>query len=347
MDWARRIVVNEGELVTEIESEDGIASYFPLMDLGKLGLPDVRPAVRKKFEVKFEDFSLCDAQQYRSIFGAKEAAEEGAHQVFEVVRDGKRYLVPALALMRALFRPTFKLLPQMFVPSALERVCRLEKVDDELKVVVDAQWATTPDPGRTREWAGPLSWMMLHPSARRMADSVHQHAMSGRIAIDLPDGDVELVFYGVQNGLDIAVTSIRVLSVFPWDKPDLPFVNERHQVDFINRKWAEGRNLREVLSTFIPLRADGSYELTDSEWAAIRPLLDGQRKRQRHYLHCQRALFNSVLGKLHTGTSWKKFKYTVGDWQTAATAYRSWRIRGTYEAAISTLRDMRTLGFCR
>jgi hypothetical protein len=298
--------------------------------------------VRRTLKVNFSDFASCDPREYPARFGGL-TLDEGVskHQVFEVLKEGQRFLVPALALMRALFRPASKLLVNMFAPNALERTCWLDNSDGEVRLVVDANWATSSAAERNSAWEGPLGWMTMHPSARRMADSVHRHAMSGSIALDLPDGQAEVVLAGMQSASAVAVTEVRILTVFPGDVPDVQDASVTSALDFMNRGWAKGRTIQQALSAEVPLSVSRNPQVTDDEWAILGPLLEGQRKKAKPYLHCQRKLFNGVLGKLTSGKAWQSCTYEVGDWRNAATAHRTWKLRGTLEQALQVLREMR------
>jgi transposase len=343
MDWARRLVVSGGELVVEVASANGTTHLLGLAELYRRGLPGGEKVVRQTLTVNFADFVPCNAREYAVHFGIPVAGESvGGHQVFEVQHKGQRFLVPALALMRALFRPASKLLANMFAPSALERTCHIDSSQDDARIVIDARWATRAQERQNSDWVGPLSWMMLHPSARRMADSVHRHAMGGCLGVDLPHGQVEVVLAGVHSPSAVMATEVRLLSVVPADAPEQTVVCLSHQVSFINRDWARGRNVRMAISTEVPLHKDGSICLTDAEWAVVGPMLEGQRSKPRPYEHCQRSLFEGVLTKLATGKCWRLSPYAVGDWRNAATSYRRWKTRGTFAAALEALRTMRS-----
>lgn len=342
MDWARKIRVSDGELMAEIEVGDGRLDLTALTELAKRGTPALHPTVRKQLNVRFEDFVHCSSHEYITQFGKSEAERhEDYHRVYRVLSGGKCYLVPALVMLRALFRPNSTLLPLMFAPNALERTCRLDCSGEEVHVIVDAPWTNGHDARGRSDWETPLRWMMLHPSARRMADSVHQHAMSGRIAVDLPEGNLEVVFAGVQGASAVLVTEVRILAVTPLDMPDLPVVTWAPRFEYVNRSWAVGRNLRESVSADVPLRVDGTHELTDEEWIVIGPLLVGQYKKHPTFQHCQRKLLDGILGKLATGKSWRESSYKVGDWRNAATSYRRWTSSGTFSEAMQALRSMR------
>src|SRR5690606_3844573 len=132
--------------------------------------------------------------------------------------------------------------------NALERTCTLGWSGKEVQVIVDAPWATGAHAKRRADCEAPLRWMMLHPSARMMAASVHMHAMSGRIAIDLAEGTAEVVFAGIQGPSAVLVTEVRMLSITPSDALDLPAATWAVRIDYVNRSWAKGRNLRETVS---------------------------------------------------------------------------------------------------
>jgi len=342
MEWARGIVVRGGELWAEVESTNGATGLVALTELYRRGLPTVDKTVRRTVTVNFRDFSPCDARKYTDYFGIEMTkGEAGGHQVFEVQHDGKTYLVPALALMRALFRPTPNLLHEMFGPSALERTLWLDYSNRSADIVVDAKWATSSVKERHSNWQGPLRWMASHRTARRMADSVHRNAMAGRLALNLADCEAEIVLSGSQGPNAVLVTEARILSITPSEHPDLPVVGCEHRIAFLDRDWAKGRNLNKRVSTPVPSHVDGTLELTDDEWSAIGPLLAGARRRAYSYELCQRSLFDGVLRKLATGETWRKSTYKVGDWRNAATTHRTWTRRGTFEQALKVLQDMR------
>lgn len=341
MDWTHKIVVKDGRLLAECESEGG-RHVVGLAELYRYGLPTGGAMVRHTVKVNFADFVPCEHTEYLAHFGAP--STEGpvcAHQVYEVGSNGQRFLVPALALMRAMFKPSIKLLGEMFAPNALERTCRLCQSGDTVQVIVDTKWAKQAAQASRSNCEVPLGWMMTHPSARNMADSVHRHAMSGRLAIDLPAGHAELVLTGVQGATSTAVTKVKILTIFPGETPDVPGASWSSSLDFVNREWAKDKNIRNPLRLDMPPSIPERPYVTDEEWALISPVLNGQRKNASPFQHCQRKLFEGILQKLSSGKSWKKSTYTVGDWRNAANAYRRWVQRGTFEQALNVLRGMR------
>lgn len=339
MEWAQRITANGRELAAEVATDAGAVELLSLDEMYRRGLPTTAKPTSKKFKVKFGKFLPCDPREYAVHFGIQRP--NNRHQVFELSECGVRFLVPALALMRALFRPAPHLLPEMFGPSVLDRTCRVEFVGDVAHVVVDAKWATAGIQMRHSNLVEPISWMRLHPSARRMAASVHQSAMSGRIALSLPEGSAELVLAGIQEESTFFVTRVRILSVVPADGSDFLGAASLPRVNFLEREWAKARNTRQVLSIDVPERSNGSIAVTDDEWAAIGPLLLNQRRNLPQRRHSQRKIFNGVLQKLATGRSWHRCTYEVGDWRNAATAYRTWRTKGGFARAMDKLRTMR------
>ena len=146
---------------------------------------------------------------------------------------------------------------------------------------------------------------------------------------------------GVECPAGILVTEVRFLTVFPGDAPDVQGAVAPSQLDFVNRAWAKGRTMQNTLSAEFPLSVSSNPRVTEAEWATVGPLLEGQRKSAKPYVHCQRKLFNGVLGKLASGKAWQTCAYEVGDWRNAAYAHRTWKLRGTFEQALSALSDMR------
>lgn len=345
MEWIRAVKARGSKLWAEVESANGTTYLLALEELYQRGLPADEKTFRKKMTVSFQDLSACDANKFTAHFGLPVPDSYAlGHQVFELRHKGKTYLVPALALMRSLFRPSTKLLHEMFAPSALERILWLDysnEANGTGRIVIDAKWATSAAQKQNGNWQGPLIWMTTHPTARRMADSVHQHAMAGRLALDLASCEAEIVFSGVERPDVRLVTEVRFLSITPSEFPDLSVVGCKRKIEFIDRAWAKGRKIKETISAEIPKHADGSFEMTDKEWSVVGQILAGKRKSSRPYQLCQRTLFDGILCKLGTQMPWKRISYKVGDWRNASTSYHTWKNRGTLEQALAILREMR------
>jgi transposase len=71
------------------------------------------------------------------------------------------------------------------------------------------------------------------------------------------------------------------------------------------------------------------HELSDSEWARLRPLLPprkGGKPRQD-----DRRIINGIVWKLATGAPWRDLPERYGPWQTVYTRFRRWTLAGVWD----------------
>lgn len=344
------------ELVTGIEigfdgnrltgcatSKHGDLEYFSLKDLYRRGIPTLDKPVRRRIDTNFSNWKQIDAGEYLEAFGFTQTNKnEINHQVFEITVDHRRFVMPALTLMRALFRPTKHLLPTMFMPQALDQVCRLNSTSECLSVEVDAKWATAGVVTRNSDWNALLGWMLSHPTAYAMAGSIHHHAICGRIALTLPSADTRIVLRGMEIGRTMFVTDASVITITPADKPIFEISGQEKVVVLHDRAHQKGGSFAEHSGQYsVPFREDGTFELSDDEWMKIEPLIINSRQKHVRFKLPQRDILDGVLTKLATGTPWQKVSYRSGNWQNANSAFHSLALRGTLNLILEVLRECR------
>jgi transposase len=270
---------------------------------------------------------------------------ECKQQFFEVKSGRKTCVVPVLALMRALFRPTKDFLPEMFMPQALDRQCRLSVSDAGISVKVDAPWASRDSASERSDWEPIFVWLMAHPSAFNMAGSVHSQAMDGCIALQLPKAEMRMVFRGLNVGAKMFVTDVSVITIIPHDEPSFAVCGGGPTFTMFDRKVPHGAtgSFGSLTSQFeVPRHTTGTVELTDVEWSQVETIVLGARKRRRSFKLSRRELLNGVLVKLATGTPWKEVDYSAGTWVNAFQAFRTWALDGTFAAILDVLATHRT-----
>ena len=259
--------------------------------------------------------------------------------VLECHFDGTRVLVPALVLMRALFRPTKFLLPMMFRAQALDRIRFLDFTCTPTEVVVGANWYGAYGSGdEVREC---ISWMTFFPSAVRLAASVHDSAMRGEIGMNMPHGNARTTMHGLKLGDALFVTEMRVMSIHTDEEPIL--AAKGCPQDFVLRDVYREGHYKGGLTVIskIPPAKNGELDVSDAEWAEIEPmLLEGQRRNSERV--SQRHLFDAILQKINFNTSWRTLVPKSGQGNNARFAERNWRSRETLFPSLEILRTMRT-----
>lgn len=328
-------------------NELGAEFFIPLNELWKRGLPTCTKPVRRRIDTDLADWRVVDGQDYLDAFDfTNSRAADISHEFFEVTDGDWTYVVPALALMRGIFRPTKHLLPAMFRPQALDQQCRLVETEEGVRVEVDARWTKKLKYAADRySDCRPLfNWLMAHPSAYKMAGSVHDRALDGRIGFRLPEAKMEMTFRGLAAGPTVLVTEVSVVAITPKDVPSIDLLDSRLTIFPFGRKVSQGVDATSGNRTIlfeVPPHPAGGIELTDQEWARIEPIILSSTKRGRPPLHARRDMLSGVLLKLATGQSWSQVPYTTGNWLNAQNAFRKWAIAGTLDLILNELRESR------
>src|SRR5690606_35469502 len=105
MDWAFRV----GATTRGFKAKVKTGATSCTVDLTRLvsgGLPRERKS-KLVVNCDMESVTPADPNEYLRGFGiALSNADKNLHTVYETKCDGRRLLIPALVLMRVLFRPT-------------------------------------------------------------------------------------------------------------------------------------------------------------------------------------------------------------------------------------------------
>jgi hypothetical protein len=345
MEFATNLAFENLRLTVYSVDQDGTTSSFPLSDLHKRGLPNCKKPARRRIETDLSEWKLIDGQAYLDAFGFKNIrVDDVNHQFFEVKSDRRTHVVPALALLKAIFRPTKYFLPEMFWAHAMDRQCRLKFSPEGASVEIDAKWASRLAASECRDWSSLFMWMIAYPSANSMAGSVHAQAMEGRFGLELPSAEMRIVLRGLTVGTTMFVTDVFIVEITPQDEPTFALQGWGPVITLFDRKVPAGKqgDFGSRTSQFVvPRHANGAIDITDAEWAAIEPIIVGSQKKQRSFELSQREVLNGVLLKLVTGTPWKEVPYTAGNWLNASSALRRWSLRGTFSTILSVLAESR------
>jgi Putative transposase of IS4/5 family (DUF4096) len=84
-------------------------------------------------------------------------------------------------------------------------------------------------------------------------------------------------------------------------------------------------------------RAASPVELTEAEWARLRPLLPPQRPRVGRPRHDHRLVLGGILWVVRNGASWRDLPLRFGKWERAYRRYRLWSDTGLWERLLATL----------
>lgn len=339
MEWAERITVENHKLVASIVGADHERRSVPVTKLSKSGLPVEHDRVKFSTRRRLSELERCTHDEYMAFTGLDPEKVSPNHAVFRFQTWRRTWLVPALVLMRAFFKPNQHLLGEMFLPHALQRVA-IPDVENPGRLVLVAPWCTSPGQKSVDE-SSTLHWFWNESAAGRMAHSVHDHAMSGRIDIDLAPLDVELSIRGIRKGTTVFVTSVQLLRAHVEATGK---AGSTKVMSFDNRLSAQGNRAGAMQLLKIAAGRGGSLSVTDQEWSLIQHHLakvgSGPKFKQD-----KREVLNRVLVWAAGEVTVLKQLETVAITATNLSKTHSrWRDSGVLQRIVSELNHMRTCG---
>src|SRR3712207_4180198 len=80
-------------------------------------------------------------------------------------------------------------------------------------------------------------------------------------------------------------------------------------------------------------------DLTDAQWAVLRPLVPPAKPGGRPRSADEREVVNAILYVLRNGVVWRALPHDFPPWKTAYHYFRAWRLDGTWERLHDALRD--------
>ena len=78
----------------------------------------------------------------------------------------------------------------------------------------------------------------------------------------------------------------------------------------------------------------GRGELTDTAWAALKPLLPDNGKQGQQWRD-HRQVINGILWKLRTGAPWRDLPDRYGPWRTVYARFTRWQQDGTWDRLLA------------
>jgi transposase len=332
--WAVGIARGAGGVLQAVMRQaDGVEVLEPLDALHTRGLPEQLPA-KRPIETSFDSWRKADFDEFGQAFGAPVGGVR--HDVWSFEARGLTFIVPALALMRAVFRPQLKMLPRLFQPQGLDEICSVA----DGQVAFNLRADSTNNLHTLASVVEPYQWMQSFPSARRMAASVYAHACSGTLSLDLPLARARLTLHGVVDAKRFLVTKLNLITVAPEEAPLQHAADQGTRLfSFISTERVGPPDAGSTRSTvrgaeLLPLRA-GASSVSDAEWTLIEPTLGPVLGRRQ--VHDRREMLNGILEKLCSGRPWRDVDYTVGTFVNASRQYATWRSTGKWDAVLEVL----------
>lgn len=343
MEWALGLA--EGGVSNQFELLDGagqqsLVGTSALLTVGVPTSKNQRPT-RVAYEGDFSSWNTVSADAYLEAFGIEiPAGQLNRHSVF-VLTDvkGMTIHVPALVLMRAFFKPGPSVFPAMFSPANIDLLSFVDYGSTPPCVVVDdaqcgKRCANFSDGVNQAKF---IHWLQTSLSARQLAQSAHQYAQSGHLSIDLPRGQVRIIFHGRHAGDQLFATKANLISVLV--PRDDSISDEEMLFTFHSNKDSERIPLAGIGSYQVPMHPNGQFAVTEDEWGVVEPLLIG--KTRRVTVNPRRAVLDIILHKLSSGTSWKTVPKNAVTTLDVTMAFRRWAASGRLNTVLNYLQESR------
>ena len=342
MQWIDGFMKSGGILHPRIVNGDSAES-----EPGKLDDMCCKPAlqgrkIKNKLEVDFSSFALTTATEYLIGTGVSQAER---HQVYAIRVENKTYLIPAIVLARAIFRPLKNIARYLLMPQGLELLCFPSPIDaSRMQIVGNAINSRLKSMNSFQQ---PFHWFWHYPSARRLWGSVYRHAVDGRLGVDLPHGRISMTVHGIKSGDIFRVIELVVLRILTSENIKEGEGTSPRAVSFhdgqqhrliVPTNGGRGRALN--LSITIKPRNE-EWGTSDEEWANIADLLKSDRS-SRKPTYSQRIIFDHILLKLGTGKIWDEFEFVHVKKSLVLWWFQIWLKDGRLMAAVDLLNFQRT-----
>lgn len=343
MEWSCSVAYQDGIRIM-VADQAGNVEGLELASMRTRGLPRAAKRSRQVYIGNPSTWERAPADEYLAAFGmALPPTLQKGHQVFHFKDEQERHIyIPALALMRAFFRPFQQVFPIAFTPGNVDLLSYIDFSCTSPVLVVDDHQLRKQinDPRGSERPYEVLRWLQLSRSAKRCAHSVHRNALDGRIDLALPDGSARLALHGLRTPHGFFVEQVTLLSIATSANDS----DTRRPEHFIFHAGADVTRSAKTAAPEItvPRHADGGTAVTDSEWTVIKQLLESAQ-RLRPYKHDPRSVFDAILHKLSQQKAWLK---TLPEESTLTvhvlkSCFRRWSLRGAFDHSLSYLQACR------
>lgn len=317
-------------------TQKGEQDHIEVASLSTVGVPTANTLERTVFTGVLSGWTRTPSKRYLEAFGfAVPDGMEHQHSVYcHQLDDGTTLHVPALAFIRALYKPHRLLLPVIFSPANIDIFGFVDYSSAPPVVILDKGREKYLDHRQIEDRYEPLRWLHSSRSARACSQSVFTNSLNGCVDLALPLGQFRLVMHGRLVGSELFVTKVAMITASVEATDSVTGSEEA----FLFHRMAGPERAVPTLSALppVPTRLDGLVTLTDAEWVDVEELLNSQRRRQRK--HSWRELLDVILQKLSGGSSWKSVARSSGFSETIlTTTFRRWQLDGRLAKVLNRL----------
>lgn len=296
-------------------------------------------ARRIRVVTDFEAWKQVGPADYLAGMGFPEDMTSG-QVVYQFEVSGKIFLVPAVVLMKGMFRPLRGMAHHLFRPQGLENavIASLKGAEQSVGFFCAPRNDIGFNPERSESILEALSWMYCFASARRMWDSVFQWARVGTLGVDLPEAKARLVLRTSLYEGKWLVTDLTVVAVQTSESP-FAFADKHPQfIEFhkaVNME-PHGRKKPPKQLLALPSR-NGNWRLSNKEWAIVEGIVSSRKS----FKYSLRKIVDCILYKFGQGVAWKNLAYGKLNKPVVAAAYQRMLKDGRWDALVGALQQLR------
>lgn len=294
---------------------------------------------RKRITTDCETWSRLPGEPFWEAMGMQAHRPRSGQVVFQIVDQGKRYLIPASVLIAAVMRPIQHMQSFLFKPQGLDTFSSPIVQDGHPSIALHLpQFKVFGQIGRLpRSLIAGYSWMHCFPSARAMWDSVYQAATDGKLDMALPNASMTMTLRSVKSQGYHLVTELVIMSIEAKEPPFAFATGHPTQIachDSATMDWKAGHRP----ACTIPAR-DGIWALSDEEWEQITTTLrPGPRVK-----FDLRKIIDLILVKFGTGQAWRKLTFGELNFPIVQATYQRMQKNGQWSVLEELLQRARRL----
>jgi hypothetical protein len=255
--WLKGFVRTDGVLAAVTIDKDGVEDYVATEAVSSLHLPT------GSSQYVHLHTNTCDwtVENSRRYLEARRFPVESAdsHSVFSIRHDGREILIPALALIKALFKQHVSNYRYLFHPAGLELLCRPALEGGHHTIELADKMGKAPRYGSMFEL---LRWIYYYPSARAMWNSVYARASNGVCSIQLPKAKIRIAVSGTSSkgGILLTAGTVTAGNIEPLENP-YDWAGE--QPKFLKRKFGNALGDEIVFAQQVPSDAFSATKAFD------------------------------------------------------------------------------------
>jgi hypothetical protein len=334
----------QGDLYATLSNSTGGSELVKVGELADRGIPKTSAKSTKsnpRIKTDFSNWECIKPTEYFSIDKHPFLQSiDIKHQVFSFTKSGRRYVIPALVLIRAVILPRRYFFEDAFHSNFLEKTIQLKQIDGEFILAIDCPKARYDIAKKINYINSLYGWLASYPSAEKMVNSIHRNARNNYIGIDIPDAIMEARISGDSIGNTIFVNEISISNIQPTESAGFPIAALSTPINIASYDLKKS-NIVATDGYVIPRNRNGEIKISEGEWQDIQNIVGFPSSYWTRFKYCPRALLSAILVKLSSGTPWREMDFYPADWRTAATTFRSLHRTGKLNSLINVIQKIR------